>query len=78
MSQEDMITLAQMDKALNGDGNAYKLLMDSCYGAPVQQIEQTNTERPIFKEIDLDCLMEDDGVSKDNSAEQDSQAKEEG
>jgi hypothetical protein len=41
MSQEDLMTLALIKKAREGDVNAYKALMDSGYGAPVQQIDQT-------------------------------------
>lgn len=44
MSQEDLMTLALIKKARDGDVNAYKALMDSGYGAPIQQIEQTNIE----------------------------------
>ena len=54
MSQEDLMTLALIKKARDGDVNAYKALMDSGYGAPVQQIEQTNTE------IDLSGLSTDE------------------
>ena len=43
MSQEDLMTLALIKKAREGDVNAYKALMDSGYGAPVQQIEQQQT-----------------------------------
>ena len=41
MSQEDLMTLALIKKAREGDVQAYRALMDSGYGAPVQQIEQT-------------------------------------
>lgn len=44
MSQEDLMTLALIKKAREGDVNAYKALMDSGYGSPIQQIEQTNIE----------------------------------
>jgi len=54
MSQEDLMTLALIKKARDGDTNAYKALMDSGYGAPIQQIEQTNTE------IDLSNLTTDE------------------
>jgi hypothetical protein len=54
MSQEDLMTLALIKKARDGDTNAYKALMDSGYGAPIQQIEQTNTE------IDLSGLTTDE------------------
>jgi hypothetical protein len=41
MSQEDLMTLALIKKAREGDVNAYKALMDSGYGAPQQQIDQS-------------------------------------
>jgi hypothetical protein len=44
MSQEDLMTLALIKKAREGDVTAYKALMDSGYGAPLQQVEQTITE----------------------------------
>jgi hypothetical protein len=44
MSQEDLMTLALIKRAREGDVNAYKALMDSGYGAPLQQIEQKNIE----------------------------------
>ena len=48
MSQEDLMTLELIKKAREGDVNAYKALMDSGYGAPVQQIESEITERKII------------------------------
>ncbi len=54
MSQEDLMTLALIKKAREGDVNAYKALMDSGYGAPVQQIEQNTTQ------IDLSGLSAED------------------
>jgi hypothetical protein len=54
MSQEDLMTLALIKKAREGDVQAYRALMDSGYGAPVQQIEQTNTE------IDLSSFSTDE------------------
>ncbi len=48
MSQEDLMTLALIKKAREGDVNAYKALMDSGYGAPTQQITQTIIEQPLF------------------------------
>ena len=41
LTQEQAITLAMLLKAGKGDVNAYKALMDSGYGSPVQQVEQT-------------------------------------
>jgi len=52
MSQEDLMTLALIKKARTGDATAYQKLLDSAYGAPVQQVEQTNIELPFF---DLDA-----------------------
>ena len=48
LSQEDLITLAMIHKARKGDVNAYKQLMDSGFGMPTQQIEQTIIEQPLF------------------------------
>jgi hypothetical protein len=50
LSQEDIMTLALIKKAREGDVGAYKALMDSGYGAPVQQIEQR------IEEVDLSGL----------------------
>lgn len=54
MSQEDLMTLALIKKAREGDVGAYKALMDSGYGAPVQQVEQKQTN------IDLSDLSTDE------------------
>ena len=52
MSQEDLMTLALIKKARSGDVNAYKALMDSGYGAPIQQSE-TNLNINDFKLKDI-------------------------
>jgi hypothetical protein len=54
LSQEDLGTLAMVKKMRDGDVSAYKALMDSGYGAPVQQIEQTNIELPLFPDVNTD------------------------
>ena len=54
LSQEDLGTLAMVKKMRDGDVTAYKALMDSGYGAPVQQIEQTNIEQPLFPDVNTD------------------------
>ena len=54
MSQEDLMTLALIKKAREGDVAAYKALMDSGYGAPLQQIEQTIVEQPLFPDVQED------------------------
>jgi hypothetical protein len=51
MSQEDLMTLALIKKARDGDVSAYKALMDSGYGAPLQQVEQTIIEQPLFPDV---------------------------
>ena len=54
MSQEDLMTLALIKKAREGDVSAYKALMDSGYGAPLQQVEQTIIEQPLFPDVSED------------------------
>lgn len=44
MSFEDRMTLSLIRKSLKGDTQAYKALMDSAYGAPKQEIEETSTQ----------------------------------
>lgn len=61
MSQEDLMTLALIKKARDGDATAYQKLLDSAYGAPVQQVEQTNIELPFFN-LDAD---RNDGSKED-------------
>ena len=56
LSNEDMITLALIHKAKKGDVNAYKALMDSAYGAVKQNLEITEAETPIFKQLDIDVI----------------------
>ena len=56
MSQEDLMTLALIKKAREGDVSAYKALMDSGYGQPLQQIEQTILEQPLFPDVSTDDL----------------------
>ncbi len=63
MSQEDLMTLALIKKAREGDVAAYKALMDSGYGAPVQQIEQQQTN------VDLSHLSTDEIRDLLNNAE---------
>ena len=56
LSQEDIITLALIHKAKKGNVNAYKALMDSAYGGVKQNVEITETEQPIFKQLDFDVI----------------------
>ena len=43
-------------KAKKGDVNAYRVLMDSAYGAVKQNVEITEGETPIFKQLDIDVI----------------------
>jgi len=52
LTQEQAITMAMLLKASKGDVNAYKALMDSCYGAP-KQTTDTNLSVSDFDVKDL-------------------------
>jgi hypothetical protein len=41
---EEVMTLVQAERAVNGDTNAYKALMDSAHGAPNQQTTLANPD----------------------------------
>ena len=56
LSNEDMITLALIHKAKQGDVSAYKALMDSAYGSVKQSVEVTDVEQPIFKQLNIDVI----------------------
>jgi hypothetical protein len=58
MSQEDLMTLALIKKAREGDVNAYKALMDSGYGAPVQQIENKIEDVTELSKQQIDKLID--------------------
>jgi len=46
MSVEDLMTAKIMKKIFDDkDTNAYKAIMDSAFGAPKQEVEQTNIDR---------------------------------
>lgn len=49
MTVEDRMTLALIAKALKGDTSAYKALMDSAYGQPKQEIENTGQSEVITR-----------------------------
>ena len=56
LSNEDVITLVLIHKAKKGDISAYKALMDSAYGGVKQNVEITEGETPIFKQLDIDVI----------------------
>lgn len=45
LSQEDLITLAIIKKAREGDTQAYSKLMDSCYGTVQSSVNISTTEK---------------------------------
>ena len=59
LSHEDMLTLAMINKGLNGDVSAYRALMDSLHGAVKQTMELSQAETPIFKQLDIDVIEYD-------------------
>jgi len=59
LSQEDVGTLALIDKMRKGDVSAYKALMDSAYGAVTQSINIAQQEQPIFNKLDIDVITDD-------------------
>ncbi|WP_018622108.1 DUF5681 domain-containing protein [Spirosoma luteum] len=44
VTYEELITLAQLNRAADGDTIAYKAVMDSAYGAPKQATEHTGPD----------------------------------
>ena len=54
LTQEDLIYLAQLKKARDGDKAGFDALVDSAYGKPVQQIDQHITEQPLFPDVHTD------------------------
>lgn len=54
LSQEDIITLAQIKKARQGDVNSYKALLDSAYGLPSHQSECMSKSSDIIIHIEKD------------------------
>jgi len=59
LSQEDILTLAMINKGIKGDVSAYKALMDSLYGAVKQTMELSQAEQPIFNKLDIDVITDD-------------------
>ena len=51
LTQEDILTLAMIKEARKGNANAYKVLMDSGYGAAIQkqELQHSISERQSFK-----------------------------
>jgi len=60
LTQEQAITLAMLVKAGKGDVNAYKALMDSCYGAP----KQTNDTNLSVSDFDVKDLFKIDSTKQ--------------
>lgn len=60
LSQEDIITLMQINEARKGDTVAYKALMDSAYGRPIQAIEHTGADGGPIQVDDVTRLTPDE------------------
>lgn len=61
LEQQDLITLAILKKARDGDVNAYKELMDSAYGKLSQTLtHEGNPEQPVVFELDPKFRSEKD------------------
>ena len=69
LSQEDLMTLAQIKKARDGDTSAYKALEDSAYGSPLQQVEETQTRRIDLGHLDADEIKKILGRDQDEPDE---------
>jgi len=48
LEQQDIMTLALIKKAREGDVSAYRELMDSAYGKAIQQIDNTVSQKTII------------------------------
>ena len=54
MTQEDIITLAQIVKARKQNSMSYKVLLDSAYGSPDQNITTQNLTKLDLSDIAMD------------------------
>lgn len=54
MTQEDIITLAQIIKARKQNSMSYKVLLDSAYGSPDQNITTQNLTKLDLSDIAMD------------------------
>lgn len=54
LSQEYIISLAQIAKARKGDTHAYKAVMDSAYGSPLQKQEVTTEDHIVLRFTDAE------------------------
>tara|TARA_Y100000401_G_C8326015_1_gene228362 strand:+ start:13650 stop:14003 length:354 start_codon:yes stop_codon:yes gene_type:complete len=61
LTQEDIITLALVKKARQGDSRAYSELMNSAYGKAKESVDITQfVEQPLFPDVqEDDCNKED-------------------
>lgn len=56
LTQEDIITLAQINKARKGDSSSYRNLLDSAYGSPDQNINATNNTKLDLSSVPVEEL----------------------
>ncbi len=52
LTNEDLITIAIVKKAIGGDVAAYVAIMDSAYGKPKQELETTDRTIVLIDELD--------------------------
>jgi hypothetical protein len=59
MTIEEVMTISIANKAITeSDVNAYKALMDSGYGAPTQQVEQTIEDKRTLSDNQIDKIID--------------------
>jgi len=57
LSQEDIMTLALINKARKGDVSAYKALMDSCYGLAKQTLDNTSSDGSMSPKSTIEFVL---------------------
>ena len=66
LTQEDIMTLALINKARKGDARAYSELMNSAYGKAKESVDITQfIEQPLFLDV-----QEDNGNTEDSEVKQ--------
>lgn len=58
LSQEDIITLAQLHKARKGDSAGYRNMMDSAYGSPDQNITTQNETKHNLSDVSTEDIAQ--------------------
>ena len=69
LEQQDIMTLALIKKARDGDVTAYKELMDSAYGKALQKTDLTTDGQQINSAPVINLTVKDSGVDLKNEEE---------